>query len=360
MKKSFLISTLTLFLIAWTIPPVFAGAGRTGAQILSLGGGTRAEALGEAFSAVSGDVTSLFWNPGGMANVNEIQTTLAYTDYSQLFGEASEGLYYALFAGAIPFGEYGVFGTSLQIQGQGVIDVTTDSPEVVRQENLGTNWVLALSYADRLSDSLHTGITGKIINQKLTEDFVSNSYAVDFGIQYTLNVLSIPVTLGTAVLNWGTRVQFKDEEQSDALPRRCKIGTAVGLLDTNNHKLRIVADFTAAIDKLTDEKDEADEEFMEKEGLTWDELKAKRGVGIHAFKWENMQKSVGAEYWFGNILALRAGYKDEPGVNLVDFDEHLTYGLGLRIMNYQFDYALTPGGGPQNNRLHTVALLFRF
>lgn len=360
MRKTTLISTITLFLVAWTISPALAGAGRTGAQILSLGGGTRAEALGEAFSAVSGDVTSLFWNPGGLANLDEIQTTLAYTDYSQLFGEASEGLYYALFAGAVPFGEYGVFGTTLQVQGQGLIDVTTTSPTVERQENLGTNWVLALSYADRLSDNLLTGITGKIIHQELTEDFVSNAYAVDFGVQYTLNDLPAPVTFGTAIQNWGTRVQFKDEEQSDPLPRQCKIGLAVDLIDTNYHRFRIVADFTAFIDKLSEEKDEEDEEFMEKENLTWDELQAKRGVGIHAFRWNNMQKSVGAEYWFGNILALRVGYKDEPGINLLSFDEHLTYGLGLRIMNYQFDYALTPGGGPQNNRLHTVALLFRF
>lgn len=360
MRKFFSISTITIFLLAWTILPAFAGVGRTGAQILSLGGGTRAAALGGAFSAVSGDVTSLFWNPSGSAEMDEIQTTLAYTDYSQLFGQASEGLYYALFAGAFPFGEYGVFGTTLQVQGQGVIDVTTDSPTVDRQENLGTNWVLALSYADKLSDNLQTGITGKIIHQELTKDFVSNAYAVDFGIQYTLNSLPTPITFGTAVQNWGTRVQFKDEEQSDPLPRKCKMGAAIDLVDTDYHRFRVVADLTASIDKLAEEKDAEDEEFMDQENLTWDELQAKRGVGIHAFRWGNMQKSVGAEYSFGNILALRAGYKDEPGVNLTSFDEYLTYGLGLRIMNYQFDYALTPGGGPTNNRLHTVALLFRF
>ena len=360
MRRTLLISTITLFLIAWTISPALAGAGRTSAPILVLGGGTRAAALGGAFAAVSGDVTSLFWNPSGLANMDEIQTTLAYTDYSELFGEASKGIYHALFAGAIPFGEYGVFGATLKAQGQGVIDITIDSPTVKRQENLGTNWVLALSYADSLSDNLLAGITGKIIQQKLTEDYVSNAYAVDFGAQYTLNILPIPITFGTAIQNWGTRVQFKDKEQSDPLPRKCRMGTLVDLIETDYHRFRIVADLTAAIDKWKENEDEIESYLELNPDKTKKDAKADQGVGIHAFRWRNMQKSFGAEYWFGNILALRVGYNDTPGINLPSFDEHFTYGLGLRAMNYQLDYALTPGGGPDNRRLHTVALLLRF
>ena len=82
---------------------IFAGAGRTGAQILNLGGGTRAASLGDAFSAIEGDVISTFWNPSGLSGLKETQTILSYTDYKDLFGDASEGLYYALFAGASHF-----------------------------------------------------------------------------------------------------------------------------------------------------------------------------------------------------------------------------------------------------------------
>jgi len=360
MRRNIFSFIIAFFLITIMVSHVFAGAGRTGAQILELGGGTRAEALGEAFSAVSGDVTSIFWNPGGLANVEEIQTTLAYTDYSDIFGEASEGLYYALFAGAIPFSEYGAFGATLQVQGQGVIDVTTDSPEVIRQENLGTNWVLALSYADSISKNLYAGMTGKVIHQVLG-DYGGNAYAVDFGAQYNLNLLPIPITFGTAIQNMGTRIKFKDEEQSDPLPRKCKIGTSWSFIDTEYHKFRIVADLTAAIDKLKEDDEEGIKLYLEEHpDVTREELEADRGVGINAFRWRNMTKSVGAEYWFGSILALRVGYKEEPGIVLQDFADHLTYGLGLRIMNYQVDYAATPGGGPDNKSLHTLALLLRF
>ena len=63
-----------------------AGAGRTGAQILNLGGGTRAASLGDAFSAVNGDVTAPLWNPSGLSGITNLQATLSYKAYSQLFG----------------------------------------------------------------------------------------------------------------------------------------------------------------------------------------------------------------------------------------------------------------------------------
>jgi ABC-type hemin transport system substrate-binding protein len=67
-KKLFLlVISLVISLLANTI--AIAGAGRTGAQILNLGGGTRAASLGDAFSAIGGDVTSIFWNPSGLSKL---------------------------------------------------------------------------------------------------------------------------------------------------------------------------------------------------------------------------------------------------------------------------------------------------
>ena len=48
--------TLLLWVVFFIPSTTFAGPGRTGAQILNLGGGARARALGDAFSAMSGDV----------------------------------------------------------------------------------------------------------------------------------------------------------------------------------------------------------------------------------------------------------------------------------------------------------------
>ncbi len=339
---------------------VFAGAGRTGAQILELGGGTRAAALGDAFSAVDGDVTSAFWNPSGLGIIQDKQAAISYMDYSQLFGEASEGLYYAFFAGALPLSASGTLGTTLQLQGQGEIAITTDSPEIERYENLGTNWAWTVSYADTLANGVSAGISGKIIQMKLGRHS-GRAYAIDFGAQYDLPNFLTPIRIGAAVQNWGTEIAFIDANQSDPLPRKFRLGTAITLYEAGHHDLRLIGDLIAYIDKLKEDDEEGVQAFLDANpNVTRNQLLADRGVGRHAFEWRHMQKSVGLEYWLGRLLALRVGYKTEPAVDRPEFSDHLTYGLGVRLLNYQFDYARIPGGGPNNQRLNVFALVLRF
>ena len=360
--KRLVYAGVSLCMAAVLCSPVFAGAGRTGAQILDLGGGTRAAALGDAFSAVDGDVTAAFWNPSGLGIMQDTQAAISYMDYSQLFGEASEGLYYAFFAGAMPLGASGTLGTTLQIQGQGEVAITTDSPLIERYENLGTNWAWTVSYADMLANGLSAGISGKIIQMKLGRH-AGRAYAIDFGAQYNLQLPDFmpPVRIGAAVQNWGTEIAFIDANQSDPLPRKFRLGTVVTLYGAGYHDLRLIGDLTAFIDKLKEDDEEGVEAFLEANPeVTRDQLLADRGVGRHAFEWRHMQKSLGIEYWLSNLLALRVGYKTEPGINRPDFSDHITYGLGVRLLNYQFDYARVPGGGPNNQRLNVFALVLRF
>ena len=384
MKRVDILSTI-VFLLLMTIAiasPVSAGPGTTAAKILDLGGGTRAAALGDAFSAINNDVTAALWNPSGLGIMEKTQAAISYVPRSQLFNEgdsgAGDGLYYAFFAGAIPFGDVGTLGTMLQLEGQGLIDVTFDSPEVERTENLGTNWVWTVSYADKLAEGLLAGVSGKVISVKLWEES-GRAYAVDLGLQYNLPLTPVPIQIGAAVQNWGTRIHFIDENQSDPLPRVFRFGTAITIYNQGYHQLRLIGDLTAAIHKLREDEEglEADllrlnEAIKEKNKqrqaagdqlepeFTRDGLLSDRGVGINAFEWRHLQKSIGLEYWLGNFLALRVGYKEEPGIDLLNFNDHFTYGLGVQYLNYQLDFAQLPGGGPYNRRLNVFALILHF
>ena len=379
MKQVDTLSTVVLLLLMTIsiVPPASVGQGTTAAPILKLGGGTRAAALGDAFSAINNDVTAALWNPSGLGIMDKRQAALSYLDRTQLFGEAGEGLYYAFFAGAMPLSDAGTLGTMLQLEGQGTIDVTIDSPEPIRTENLGTNWVWTVSYADKLAEGLFGGISGKIISLKLGEEG-ARAYAIDLGFQYDLPITLVPVQVGAAVQNWGTRIHFIDENQSDPLPRVLRFGTAVTLYDQGNHQVRLIGDLTASIHKLREDEEELEEYLLQKNGdiktenekkLADEELKpeitregvlSNRGVGANAFEWRHLQKSIGVEYWLGSFLALRVGYKEEPGINLLNFTDHLTYGLGVRLLNYQLDFAQLPGGGPEQQRLNVFALILQF
>ena len=359
-KIYILLSCLAIF-----FPMVaLAGPGRTGAQILNLGGGARARALGDAFSAMSGDVTTSLWNPSGLADMPEskfrtgrkaAQASMFYTDYSAPFGEAGEGLYYTFISGAMPLGEVGTIGATLQMQGQGTIAVTTDSPDILREESLGTNFALTFSYADRITESLSAGINGKMIRMVLGRESGS-SYAVDLGMQYLLPFEPIPTTLGVAIQNVGPGISFIDENQADPLPRFLRIGTSVSLYRAKYHQVRLVSGVTAYIDKLAEDENELaidlDRLNAEREDkLTREQLLSDRGVGLRAFEWRHLQKNLGLEYWLGNLLAIRVGYKIEPGINLPNLTDYFTGGIGVKIYLFNLDLSYGPSFGPNNQRL---------
>lgn len=343
---------------------VSAGPGRTGAQILNLGGGARARALGDAFSAMSGDVTTTLWNPSGLAYMPDSrlsfdrkgsQLSMFYTDMSAPFGEAGEGMYYTFISGAMPLGEIGTVGATLQLQGQGTIPVTVDSPEVIRNDNLGTNMVFTLSYADYLTNSLAMGINGKMIRMVLGQE-TGNSYAVDFGMQYHIPIDLIPTTIGMVIQNVGPGISFIDENQADPLPRMLRIGTSMSLYKDRFNHFRLVSGLTAYIDKLTEDDEEllADLDRLNAERtekITKAQLLSDRGVGYRAFEWRHLQKNLGLEYWLGNILAMRIGYKYEPGINLPQFTDHLTYGIGVKVYLFNLDITYGPRFGPNQERL---------
>ena len=365
---------ILLLCLAIFFPGVaLAGPGRTGAQILNLGGGARARALGDAFSAMSGDVTTSLWNPSGLADMPDskfrsgrkaAQASMFYTDYSAPFGEAGEGLYYTFISGAMPLGDVGTIGATLQMQGQGTIAVTTDSPAILREESLGTNFALTFSYADRITESLSAGINGKMIRMVLGRENGS-SYAVDMGMQYLVPFDPIPTTLGVAIQNIGPGISFIDENQADPLPRFLRIGTSMSLYRAKYHHIRLVSGVTAYIDKLAENEDELAVDLdrlnaEREEKLTREQLLSDRGVGLRAFEWRHLQKNIGLEYWLGNLLAIRVGYKVEPGINLPNLTDYFTGGIGVKIYLFNLDLSYGPSFGPNNQRLIEVTGIIVF
>jgi hypothetical protein len=355
MKRAFIFVTILTFTICSA--SVYAGTARTAAPFLSSDGGTRAAGMADAFSAVSGDVIAAFWNPGGLASISEKQATLAYSNISAMFGEASAGMYYMLTAFAMPIGDLGVFGSTLQLQGQGTTTRTEagpNGPKIIGEENLGTNVAWALCYADEFSKGLLAGVNVKLIRQVLLDES-DVAYAVDLGLQYAIPVRmdvsfmsSTPINIGIALQNFGTAIQMKDAYQSEPLPRDLKLGLALKLVDTPSHRFQILSDYTSFIDKLSQtEEDKKEPRF--------DPVKA--GVGIYALRPDNSQQGIGAEYWYANILGMRVGYKyvpDKPG-------SRITMGFSIKYSNYQIDYARVPGADvPGGGDIDKVAVMIRF
>jgi len=74
---------LPLLLLSLASAGEGSGPGTTGANFLKMGVGARAAAMGGAFTALANDATALYWNPAGLAQLNETELSATYNSWFQ-------------------------------------------------------------------------------------------------------------------------------------------------------------------------------------------------------------------------------------------------------------------------------------
>src|ERR1019366_8604244 len=93
------------FLLPALLSTISWASGTSGGNVLSMGVGARAIAMGEAYTAQADDVSSLYWNPAGLGILNQSQASFMYN-------QAYEGLSFNNASVATPL-ENGGIGASL-------------------------------------------------------------------------------------------------------------------------------------------------------------------------------------------------------------------------------------------------------
>lgn len=192
-----------------------------------------------------------------------------------------------------------------------------------RDENgvdLGTfspyEMAITVSYGTSLSRRLKAGINGKFIHSRLSNQGVgqemgtgiTSTFAVDFGMLYKI---TNRVQFGAVISNLGPDITYIDQAQSDPLPRNFGVGISAKVFESEYNSLLIQGE----LNKLLVELDDGNVREL-----------------------ETAIRHIGAEYWYSNFMALRAGYKyDKEG-----FVKHLTFGAGLQLKAFRLDFAYIP------------------
>ena len=293
-----LLSTATLINAA-TIHP---RAGTTSAAFLKSGQGSRAIAMGEAFTAIKGDITSLYWNPAGLATLHKRQFHLTHN-------ESIASIRHELFAYAHPLSNDRViagalYGVTIPSDLERRTGIGEEDPYEPHTDASGTfggqDMVLQGSYAAMIRDGLSWGGSIKIIRQTI-DDASATGAAIDAGILY--DYPSLPLTLGLSLLHMGTPLKFVSEAYD--LPLTVRIGGAYQV----NRRLTTTLDFSKPIDNYW---------FV----------------------------STGVEYYAQPFLVLRTGYKYRWQGQELDTLSGLAAGAGFLFqfadMDFSFDYAFTP------------------
>ena len=129
--------------------------GTSVANFLKIGVGGRPAGMGEAFSAVSDDPSALFFNPGGIAQIDNIE--ILFSNNRWIFDT------HLNFAGVVlPLRRIGALGISLYSFSSGEIKETTMFQRGGTGRDFTTgNMAVSMSYAKALTDRFMVGGTFK-------------------------------------------------------------------------------------------------------------------------------------------------------------------------------------------------------
>jgi hypothetical protein len=279
--------------------------GSAGALFLRIGLGARASAMGEAYTAVAEDASTVYWNPGAMAAVLGTHMTLAHTEYF-----LSLRVEHAAVTHETDWGTFGFSFTGLYMDD---MERRDDIPSVNPLGEFGAYDVaVSLAYARYIVPNLAVGLALKPVYQRIDE-LSASGIAVDAGLYHVSRIRG--VKFAAVIANVGAPMKFDVEEY--ALPRYLKIG--------GSYEREVVAldgRLLFAFDAMFPNDDD-------------------------------VREYLGAEYSYRRMLALRAGYK-------AGFDSQgATFGFGVTYREVQFDYAFLPVSNDLGDN-HRFGLGFSF
>ena len=311
------LKVLRAILIAFIFLPAYqfvhltygSDSGTTGANFLKIGIGPRAVGMGEAQVAICNDVTSVFWNPAGLARTESQEASFVYSLWF-------EGIRLQYFGYAYPHPTLGTFAGSINYLSTGKIEgYRADGAKAGEVKAYDLSGIL--SYGRRLPYGIDGGINLKFIQEKLEEES-SFAFGIDIGVigplGRWLKVKEMEeLTCGINLQNLGSKVKFQKEEGS--LPLNLKFGVGI--------KKEVFGDpLTVAIDGNIPNDN-----------------------GFYG--------SLGIEYWVRDLIGLRLGYKGGQ-----DLGNGISFGGGIKVNIFQLDYALVHLG--ELGYTHRIGIVSRF
>ncbi|MBD3225183.1 MAG: type IX secretion system outer membrane channel protein PorV [Caldithrix sp.] len=344
MKKAVFVLMLFMFSIMGK-QMVYAQAGEAAVPFLLIAPGARNGGMGEAGVALVNDATAAYWNPAGLAYQyenpeldNRNQITLMHAKWLPQFNFSD--LYYDYGAARFYVEDIGMLGASITYLNLGKNEYRDEN-----NADLGTfqsfEYAVALSYATLLKPNLSIGVNAKLIQSNLapsnvkvgqeTGEGTATSFAVDVGVLWypQYSIFDNRLALGANLANFGPAVTYIDKKQADPLPTNLRMGLAYTVFDDDFNKIKVIYDTNRLL--VYRDKDEGADGVLEAvfysswvKGSIEDRLK-------------RFTHSIGMEYSYGGLIALRTGYfyEDESAGDR----KFLTFGAGIGFNIFDIDFS---------------------
>ncbi len=343
-KKIFLLCAsllvLTTFANSQPVGRNVSKVGTTAAAFLEIPVGARAIGMGGAFVGTADDATSLYWNPAGIARLQQREAMFNHTTWIADMSYDFAGV-------ALPMGDFGTIG--LSFNGLTMPDMavrTVEKPDGTGEIFSAGSFAVGIHYARNLSDKFSIGFTAKYISERIW-NMQAQAFALDAGVLFTTQFFN-GMRIGASITNFGTDMQLAGRDARTFHPiDRTKLGSNDRIpqnIELDSWSLPLNFQFGIATDIIRSE-----------ENILTIALDA-----LHpSDNYESM--NVGLEYGFQNMFFVRGGYQS---LFLTDGEGGLSFGAGVVAdlfgngVKARVDYAYSDVGRLTAVNVLAISVLF--
>ena len=344
----------------------------TAVPFLLIAPDTRSGAMGDAGVATSPDANSQHWNPAKYAFAeDEIGVSISYTPWLRnIVNDMNLGYV----AGYYRLDAQNVFSASLLYFDMGSIPFRDEYNQEIR-DHQPNEFAIDFGYSRLLGDDFSGAVALRYIHSNLTGGIEvgglptkpGQSAAADVAFFYTndqlgFNGMDGALNAGVNISNIGVKMSYSDGTQQDFIPTNFRLGVYYELEIDEYNKIGVTAD----MNKLLVPSPPEYETFLAGETLpngdiatttqnvmvagkdpdvsvagalfsSWADAPGQVGESVFAEEFAEISWSFGAEYWYDNKFALRAGYFTEHQCK--GARKYASIGAGLKLNVFGLDFA---------------------
>ncbi len=338
----------------------------TAVPFLMIAPDARAGGMGDVGAATTPDGNSMYWNASKLAFVEKsVGFNISYVPW--LKGLVDDiGLGYV--SGYAKLGDKQAIGASLRYFSLGNITFTNE--EGIPQGDYKPNeFAVDLAYSRKLSENFSAAVVGKFIYSNLTlgqnvngvESNAGTSVAADVSMFYKKPLRFSQGrrglwALGVSINNIGNKISYTSSTEKDFIPTNLKLGTSFSMDIDDYSFFSVSVDVNKLLVPTPPEYDpETDELISPYKDNNVDVFQGMVQSFYDAPLSEEMQElnfSVGAEYWYDKQFALRGGYfYEHPDKGN---RQYFTLGAGLRYNVFGLDFSYLIATNPNNPLKNTL------
>ena len=267
-------------------------------EFLKLDSSPRASALGGAYVADNTDPNIIFYNPAGIAVIENIPISFSFLKHLADINSVS-------LASTFNIDGIGKFASAIQYINYGNFKERDESGNELGSFN-PSDLALTVTYGNNYNKNLTYGVSMKFISSNIADNS-SMGVAGDVGVQYLLPEYGW--NIGLSLLNMGKQITYYNE-LNEELPFSVQFGATKKLE-------RMPLEIFFALTKLNDDA---------------------------RFEYFN----IGAEFTLSKVIQLRFGYdnikREEFKIASTSELGGFSFGVGIDVAGYDVDYAFNSMG----------------